>query len=91
MPQYFDRMTTTEVRTVVKDLEATIRTKRKAKSWNPHDWIVFAPRQVINVLKAEEGITKSGSPKVRILDDHFDVRVGAMPDVRKKFTNRFHN
>lgn len=91
MPLYLDKLTPTEVRMVIRNLEATIRVKRKAKSYNANDWIVFAPKQVINVLKAEEGITKRGTPKVRILDEHFDVRVGAMPDVRRKFANRFHN
>lgn len=44
MPLYLDKLTTAEVRTVIRNLEADIRKKKKANlNWNPSDGFVFAP------------------------------------------------
>lgn len=85
MPQYLDRLTPTEVRECIKDLEKTLRKLQKRKDWNAGDYIMFAPKQVILTLRAEVGSVTKGTKKVHILNEFLDVRVGTMPDIRKKF------
>ena len=85
MPQYVDRMTRDEVRACIRDLERTIRLKRRNKTWSPDEWIIFAPKQVIDTLRAEGGGSPHERTRIELLGEYFTARAGAMPDLRRKF------
>ncbi|MGB3327647.1 MAG: hypothetical protein WBA46_01770 [Thermomicrobiales bacterium] len=85
MTQYYGRMTPQEVRKVIAELERSVRAKRRAKSYAPVDWIVFAPKQVIETLRVENAEMRKGGAFVELLGDTFLAREGALPNILRKY------